>query len=106
MANELKNYQSQVSAYKFEIERLDKEIGNIKKQYFEARRQEMMNAMMQHNQQYMGMLPPETIPEEMDEPNFEQEPRLSDQVVANNQMIHDQIHAKEIPQQEMLAEDK
>ena len=39
MVAELKNYQSQVNAYKFEIERLDREIGNIKQIYFNSKRQ-------------------------------------------------------------------
>lgn len=38
MVNELKNYQSQCNAYKFEIERLNKEIGKAKSQYFEAKK--------------------------------------------------------------------
>ena len=39
MVRDLKNYQSQVNAYKFEIERLDKEIGGIKQLYFNSREQ-------------------------------------------------------------------
>jgi hypothetical protein len=38
MILELKKYQSQCNAYKFEIERLDKEIGNSKRQYFDAKK--------------------------------------------------------------------
>lgn len=46
MANELKSYQSQVNAYKFEIERLDKCIGDTKSDYFENKRQEMRQMML------------------------------------------------------------
>ena len=37
MVKELKNYQSQVNAYKFEIERLDKKIKSVKDLYFNSR---------------------------------------------------------------------
>lgn len=37
MVKELKNYQSQVNAYKFEIERLDKQIGSVKELYFNSK---------------------------------------------------------------------
>jgi hypothetical protein len=37
MVHDLKNYQSQVNAYKFEIQRLDKEIDGVKKLYFNAK---------------------------------------------------------------------
>ena len=57
MANELKNYQSQVNAFRFEIERLDRETANIKNLYFNRRRQEM----------HGGLMPHEIIPEEMEE---------------------------------------
>lgn len=50
MVSELKNYQSQCNAYKFEIERLDGEIGTKKREYFNARK--------------TGQLQP--IPEEME----------------------------------------
>lgn len=39
MVRDLKNYQSQVNAYKFEIERLDKEVSGIKQLYFNSREQ-------------------------------------------------------------------
>ena len=60
MASELKSYQSQVNAYQFEIERLDREIGNCKQLYFERKRQEKMAQMM-------GMGQNEIIPEVDDE---------------------------------------
>lgn len=39
MVAELKNYQSQVNAYRFENERLDKQIQSIKQMYFDGKRQ-------------------------------------------------------------------
>ena len=39
MVRDLKNYQSQVNAYKFEIERLDKEVSGIKQLYFNSKEQ-------------------------------------------------------------------
>ena len=39
MVAELKNYQAQVNAYRFENERLDKEIANLKQMWFNQRRQ-------------------------------------------------------------------
>lgn len=53
MVAELKNYQSQVNAYKFEIERLDKEIGNIKQRYFNMRRQGDLGVIQEEEE--MGM---------------------------------------------------
>lgn len=38
MVAELKNYQAQVNAYRFENERLDKQIGDIKNMWFQTRR--------------------------------------------------------------------
>uniref|UniRef100_A0A7S3NCV5 Uncharacterized protein n=1 Tax=Euplotes harpa TaxID=151035 RepID=A0A7S3NCV5_9SPIT len=43
MSGELKSYQSQVNAYRFEIERIDKSIGDVKRQYFDRRRRELRN---------------------------------------------------------------
>lgn len=53
MVAELKNYQSQVNAYKFEIERLDKEIGNIKQRYFNMKRQGELGVIQEEEE--MGM---------------------------------------------------
>lgn len=39
MVGELKNYQAQVNAYRFENERLDKQIADIKQMWFQSRRQ-------------------------------------------------------------------
>jgi len=39
MVGELKNYQAQVNAYRFENERLDKQISDIKQMWFQSRRQ-------------------------------------------------------------------
>ena len=58
MVKELKNYQSQVNAYKFEIERLDKQIQSVKDLYFNSRQNQnagedmdgdMGNGDMQNN---------------------------------------------------------
>lgn len=47
MVGELKNYQSQVNAYRFEIERLDKKIGEVKQHYFEARKQHNLGVIQE-----------------------------------------------------------
>ena len=46
-----------MNAFRFEIERLDRETANIKNLYFNRRRQEMQG----------GLMPHEIIPEEMEE---------------------------------------
>jgi archaellum component FlaC len=50
MVNELKNYQSQVNAYKFEIERLDKQIGSVKELYFNTRQNQIIYEDMEGEQ--------------------------------------------------------
>jgi hypothetical protein len=40
MASELNMYQAQVAEHKFEIERLLRELGEVKKRYFEHKRRE------------------------------------------------------------------
>jgi hypothetical protein len=47
MVKELKNYQSQVNAYKFEIERLDKQIGSVKELYFNSRQSQAIQEDME-----------------------------------------------------------
>ena len=42
MVKELKNYQSQVNAYKFEIERLDKQVTSVKELYFSSKQNEVI----------------------------------------------------------------
>jgi len=42
MASELNMYQTQVAEYKFEIERLTREIQDVKKKYFEQRKREQL----------------------------------------------------------------
>ena len=42
MVKELKNYQSQVNAYKFEIERLDKQVSSVKELYFSSKQNEVI----------------------------------------------------------------
>ena len=42
MVKELKNYQSQVHAYGFEIERLDKQIGSVKELYFNSKQNQVI----------------------------------------------------------------
>merc|ERR1711865_121810 len=44
MASELNMYQVQVNEYKFEIERLTRELQDVKKKYFEQKRREQQNA--------------------------------------------------------------
>lgn len=58
MVAELKNYQAQVNAYKFENERLDKQITDVKQMWFQSRRQGASGA---------GMGPLGVIRETMDE---------------------------------------
>lgn len=53
MVAELKNYQSQVHAYKFEIDRIDGQIKTTKDTYFQMMKQ-----------QQMGMIP--EMPEDME----------------------------------------
>merc|ERR1711865_359884 len=43
MAAELNMYQAQVNEYKFEIERLTRELQDVKKKYFEQKRREQLN---------------------------------------------------------------
>lgn len=76
MANELKSYQSQVNAYQFEIERIDKEILNTKKKWFQMRRREM---------QRMGN--GEVIPEEDEGQDMGDEMDMQ-----NGEMHHHQQH--------------
>ena len=47
MVKELKNYQSQVNAYKFEIERLDGKINEIKELYFNSRQSQAIQEDME-----------------------------------------------------------
>lgn len=42
MVKELKNYQSQVHAYKFEIERLDKQVNSVKELYFNSKQNQVI----------------------------------------------------------------
>jgi chromosome segregation ATPase len=61
MVRELKHYQSQVNAYKFEIERLDKQIGQVKEVYFNSKHNQIIYEDMEGEQM-----------EDMD-PNFAQQ---------------------------------
>lgn len=77
MVKELKNYQSQVNAYKFEIERLDKQIGSVKELYFNSKQNQVIYedmegeaamdngmdqfAMQQQMQMQGGQPPPDQI---------------------------------------------
>ena len=47
MVKELKNYQSQVNAYKFEIERLDRQIGSVKELYFNSKQSQAIQEDME-----------------------------------------------------------
>lgn len=42
MASELNMYQAQVNEYKYEIERLVRELNDMKRRYFEQKRREQM----------------------------------------------------------------
>jgi len=50
MVKELKNYQSQVMAYKFEIERLDKQVGSVKELYFNSKQNQVIYEDMEGEQ--------------------------------------------------------
>jgi glucan biosynthesis protein len=54
MVAELKNYQSQVNAYRFEIERLDRQIVDVKQMYFTQKRQGKLG-VIQEEQEEMPM---------------------------------------------------
>lgn len=54
MVSELKNYQSQVNAYRFENERLDKQIYSLKDQYFMSRRQEHLGVINEEDEMQMN----------------------------------------------------
>ena len=43
MASELNMYQAQVNEYKYEIERLVRELGDMKRKYFESKRRDQMD---------------------------------------------------------------
>ena len=42
MASELNMYQAQVNEYKYEIERLVRELGDMKRKYFESKRRDQL----------------------------------------------------------------
>ena len=50
MVKELKNYQSQVQAYGFEIERLDKQVGSVKELYFNSKQNQVIYEDMEGEQ--------------------------------------------------------
>lgn len=54
MVAELKNYQSQVNAYRFEIERLDKQIGDIKQMWFNSKRQGALGVIKEEEEMNMN----------------------------------------------------
>jgi len=53
MVAELKNYQSQVHAYKFEIERIDGQIKQTKDAYFQMMKQQNMGMIPEMPEQEM-----------------------------------------------------
>ena len=55
MVAELKNYQSQVNAYRFENERLEKQIGDIKQMYFNGKRQGNLQVIREEEEGPQGM---------------------------------------------------
>ncbi len=48
---ELKNYQSQVNAYRFENERLDKQIQDIKSMWFNSKREGKLGVIKEMNEE-------------------------------------------------------
>ena len=74
---ELSAYQSQVNAYKFEIERVNSEVLDLKRLWFEKKRQEEL-----------GMHGGETIPEEV-EPQMETAEEIDLEVEVPQSLIRD-----------------
>jgi len=54
MVQELKNYQSQVNAYRFEIERLDKQIMGVKQGYFDQKRTMQLGVIQEAEEEGLG----------------------------------------------------
>ena len=54
MSAELLTYQSQVKEYKYDIERLNRELVEIKQGYFDKRRKESRNVVSASHQQSLG----------------------------------------------------
>ena len=52
MASELNMYESQVQEYKYEIERLARELQDVKKKYYTQKRKEQQVRYVIHNQMY------------------------------------------------------
>lgn len=59
MVAELRNYQSQVNAYRFEIERIEGQIKETREHYFQMKQQENMGMIqeMDENQEMENMDP-------------------------------------------------
>lgn len=55
MVAELKNYQSQVHAYKFENERLDKQVSDIKQMYFTHKKKGTLGIIAEMDEDGMQM---------------------------------------------------
>jgi hypothetical protein len=51
MVNELKAYQSQVNATRFEIERLDRQMGTVKELFFASKKNQVIYEDMEGEQQ-------------------------------------------------------
>lgn len=54
MVAELKNYQSQVQAYQFEIDRVNSQIKETKKAYFQMKRDEVLGIVPEMDDEYDG----------------------------------------------------
>lgn len=55
MVAELKNYQSQVHAYRFENERLDKTVSDMKQMYFNHKRKGTLGIIAEMDEDEMQM---------------------------------------------------
>merc|ERR1711871_46034 len=54
MASELNMYQAQVNEFKYEIERLTRELQDVKRKYYEQKRREQLAADMEHEDNSLG----------------------------------------------------
>lgn len=56
MASELNMYQAQVNEYKYEIERLGRELVDLKKKYFDAKKREQLDKESKQGGNSVGSL--------------------------------------------------
>lgn len=57
MASELNMYQAQVNEYKYQIERLNRDLNDIKRKYLEQRRREQLGMERDRSMKPYGLIP-------------------------------------------------